>query len=159
MVPQLILDCTRSYNMIQQTPKLGLTVFLLFQQVSGGFIPGKTCGVLSPITTVEDATELRDGDTCVLVKDQKSFAKLKKREASKISLMFLIWISFIYIFINYHPMQNSCMVPGQTAMQPVNGVEKDVALMDLERIEILLKTVAVLLPYLSLTAILFLAQV
>ena len=62
-----------------------ITVFLIFSfllTAHCGFIPGRGCGTITPITILEDIADHVIGQTCVLVKDREGFAQLKQEEPS-----------------------------------------------------------------------------
>ena len=60
---------------------------LVIDLANCGFISGRSCGTLNPITVVDNIEELSQEleavPACVLVKDRESFAQLKNKEASK----------------------------------------------------------------------------
>ena len=47
------------------------------------FIPGRGCGIVTPITFADSYEDVKDGGTCVLVKDQQSFARHALEEPSE----------------------------------------------------------------------------
>ena len=62
--------------------KMVLLVFFILRTVESGFIPGRGCGTLTAITVLDDISELEEDASCVLITDQKSYAKLKTQEPS-----------------------------------------------------------------------------
>ena len=48
-----------------------------------GVHPGRGCGVITPFTTKDHAWDIKADETCVLVKDGKLLAKMKKAQPSK----------------------------------------------------------------------------
>ena len=57
-----------------------LLLLQLLDNANSGFIPGRGCGTVTSITILEDARDLQEGATCVLINDQSGFAELKSMD-------------------------------------------------------------------------------
>ena len=60
-----------------------MLILPVFAHGKPGVFPGHSCGVITPFTTKDHAWEIKADETCVLVKDGKSLAKMKEAQPSK----------------------------------------------------------------------------